>query len=140
MDPRIRRRLSPVAASNNRRQPTALRASAGAEGQGQMRTSKSSIGKDLALARRSLQALNRSLARLTAQVREAFREKPGRAASRPRRKLRLSSARLKALKHHGRYLGYIRQLKPRQREEVKALRARKGVRAATKRARKLAAG
>jgi len=51
-----------------------------------------------------------------------------------------SPARLKALKLHGRYLGYIRQLKPRQRAEVKAVMEKKGVEAAIKKARKLAAG
>ena len=49
------------------------------------------------------------------------------------------SARLKALRLHGRYLGYMRQLKAKAKAEVRALRAKKGVRAAIKRARKLAA-
>ena len=39
----------------------------------------------------------------------------------------------------GRYLGHIRQLKPSQRAEVKAVREKKGVEAAIVRARKLAA-
>jgi len=41
---------------------------------------------------------------------------------------------------HGRYLGYIRQLKSRQRAEVRAVREKKGIRAAIKKARTLAAG
>jgi hypothetical protein len=55
-----------------------------------------------------------------------------------KRRLKLSPARQRALKLHGRYLGYIRQLRPRQRAEVKALREKKGVEAAIKRARMLA--
>jgi hypothetical protein len=47
-------------------------------------------------------------------------------------------ARLRALRLHGKYFGYLRHLKPRQKAGVRALRARKGVKAAIKRARKLA--
>lgn len=39
---------------------------------------------------------------------------------------------------HCRYLGYIRQLKVRERAEIKAVREKKGVEAAIKRAKKLA--
>ena len=97
---------------------------------------KVSIGRELASARRSLRALELSLARLAAQVRDINRNN---AATKPRRKLKLLPARLKALRLHGRYLGYMRQLKSRAKAEVRALRAKKGVRAAIARARKLAA-
>ena len=50
------------------------------------------------------------------------------------RKLKLTPAHLCALRLHGRYLGYIRQLKPRQKAEVKAMREKKGVQTAIKRA------
>ena len=40
---------------------------------------------------------------------------------------------------HGRYLGYIRQLKPRQRGQVKSVRDKMGVEAAIKKARRFAA-
>jgi len=62
--------------------------------------------------------------------------KPG-SRARPRSKLKLSPA-LRARRLHGRYLGYMRQLKSRAKTEVRALRANKGVKAAIKRARKLA--
>src|SRR3990172_9094928 len=97
---------------------------------------KVSIGRELASARRSLRALEQSLARLAAQVRDIRRNN---SATLPRRKLKLLPARLKALRLHGRYLGYMRQLKSRAKAEVRALRAKKGVRAAIARARKLAA-
>ena len=88
--------------------------------------------------RRSLRALEQSLARLAAQVREINRSNAAGPKGKPRRKLKLMPARLKALRLHGRYLGYMRQLKSRAKAEVRALRAKKGVRAAIARARKLA--
>ena len=99
---------------------------------------KVSIGRELASARRSLRALEQSLARLAAQVRGINRNNSATPKGKPRRKLKLLPARLKALRLHGRYLGYIRQLKSRAKAEVRALRAKKGVKAAIKRARKLA--
>jgi hypothetical protein len=99
---------------------------------------KVSIGGELASARRSLRALEQSLARLAAQVRAISRNNSATPAVKPRRKLKLLPARLKALRLHGKYLGYLRQLEPRQKAKVRALRAKKGVRAAIARARKLA--
>ena len=99
---------------------------------------KVTIGRELASARRSLRALEQSLARLAAQVRDINRSNVARPAGKPRRKLKLMPARLKALRLHGRYLGYMRQLKSRAKAEVRALRAKKGLRAAIARARKLA--
>jgi hypothetical protein len=96
------------------------------------------IARDLASARRSLRALEKTLARLARAVRGISRSNAAKPSRKSSRKLKLTPARLRALKLHGRYLGYIRQLKPRQRAEVKALRAKKGVQAAIKRARRLA--
>ena len=99
---------------------------------------KVSIGKELASARRSLHALEQSLERLAVQVRDINRSNAARPEGKPRRKLKLMPARLKALRLHGRYLGYMRQLKSRAKAEVRALRAKRGVKAAIARARKLA--
>jgi hypothetical protein len=99
---------------------------------------KVSIGRELASARRSLRALEQSLARLAAQVRAISRNNSATPKGKPRSKLKLLPARLKALRLHGRYIGYMRHLKARAKEEVRALRAKKGVKAAIKRARKLA--
>ena len=101
---------------------------------------KVSIGGELASARRSLRALEQSLARLAVQVRDISRSNSATPGGKPRRKVKLLPARLKALRLYGRYLGYMRQLKSRAKAEVRALRAKKGVRAAIKRARKLAGG
>ena len=90
--------------------------------------------------RRSLRALDRSLARLGGMLRANHESgKPG-SRIRPRRKMRLSPARLRALRLHGKYIGSLRNLKSRAKAEVRALRAKKGVKAAIKRARKLAGG
>jgi hypothetical protein len=55
-----------------------------------------------------------------------------------KRKLTLSRERRGALKLQGRYLGYMRQLKPTQKARVKALKAKKGMHAAIAMAKKLA--
>ena len=96
------------------------------------------LSKEITAVRRSLAALDRALSRLAAQA-----GKSGRAAiasaARPTRKIKLSPARRKALQLHGKYMGYIRQLKPKRKAEVRAIRASKGIKAAIAKAKKLAA-
>jgi hypothetical protein len=66
--------------------------------------------------------------------------KPDSRGQKPlRRKPRLSAERRRALRLHGQYLGSIRRLKPRQRAQVKKVRAAKGVGAAIKAARRMGA-
>ncbi|HZE89166.1 MAG TPA: hypothetical protein VE404_06440 [Verrucomicrobiae bacterium] len=63
----------------------------------------------------------------------------GRAPSlRTRPPLRLTEARRKALKLQGVYMGTMRGLKPRQRAQVKKVRAEKGIRAAIAVAKRMA--
>jgi hypothetical protein len=50
----------------------------------------------------------------------------------------LTPARRASLKLQGQYMGYIRNLRPRQKSRVKALKATKGYPAAIRLARKLA--
>jgi hypothetical protein len=83
-----------------------------------------------------LGSIGRALARLAPALEVASRGS-GNPAGRSR-KLRLSSARRAALKLQGQYMGYLRNLKPRQKARVRALRAQKGVEAAISFARKLA--
>jgi hypothetical protein len=59
-------------------------------------------------------------------------------STRPLPRLNLSPARRAALKLQGRYMGYVRRLKPRQKARVKTLRASKGVQAAIRLAKRLA--
>ncbi len=79
------------------------------------------------------------LTRLATQVRDFSRANSAGPDGKPRRNVKLTPSRLRALRLHGRYLGYIRQLNPKQRAKIRALRAKKGVKTATALARKLAA-
>lgn len=63
--------------------------------------------------RRSLDALEKSLARPASQIGRAGRNRSEASEAMPRRKMKLSPARVKALQLHGRYLGFMRQLKPK---------------------------
>jgi len=53
------------------------------------------------------------------------------------RKLRLSPKRRAQLKLQGRYIGYIRQLRPRQKAEVRRIQKRMGVEKAIRKAKEL---
>jgi len=86
--------------------------------------------------RRSLAAIGQSLQRLTPFL-HALGENVG--GTRPRtRKLRLSPERRAVLRLQGQYMGYLRGLRPRQKSQVKALRGKKGFRAAISLAKRLA--
>jgi hypothetical protein len=54
-----------------------------------------------------------------------------------RRKLTITPARRAALKLQGQYMGYLRNLKPKQKSVVKALRVKKGIRPAIAMARRM---
>ena len=96
-----------------------------------------SLSREIMFVRRSLSALDRALARLATRAIGAGQSPVG--SERSKRKITLSPARRKALQLHGQYLGYVRQLKPRAKAQVKELRAKKGIRVAIAKARKLAA-
>ena len=95
-----------------------------------------SVSRELRAIGRSLASIVSALARLAPAL-KAIEKGPGMpTARRPRRKP--SPKRLAALKLQGRYMGYVRNLGPRQKARVKALRAAKGVDAAISLAKKLA--
>jgi hypothetical protein len=89
----------------------------------------SSVSREIVILRRSLQAMDRSLRRLAPKLRAAGNGR-GNGKARPARKLHLSPKRRAQLKLQGQYIGYMRNLKPKQKVEVKRLRERKGMRAA----------
>ena len=95
---------------------------------------KSSIASDLRKIRRSIQSLDRALARVAASSARGLRS----GAAPGKRKLNLSPARRAALKLQGQYMGYLRNLGLKQKAEVKALKVAKGIRPAIARAKKLA--
>ena len=93
---------------------------------------------------RQVQAVRATLRRLDGQLRgllPAIAKAAHDTGAGPRpRKLRLSPERRRALKVHGQYLGYIRQLKPAQKAQVKAAKSKGGYRAAIALAKRLAKG
>jgi hypothetical protein len=104
------------------------------------RPRRMSVGRDVRAIRRSLASIARALGRLAPAFEVAIRDSgndspnPGRRS----RKFKLSPARRAALRLQGQYMGYLRSLKPKQKAQVKALRAAKGVGRAIRLARKLA--
>jgi hypothetical protein len=100
-----------------------------------MPPSRSPISRELRSIRTSFRQLARSFTRLgpllVSTAAASRNSKP--AAEQPgstRRKPRLTAKDRARLKLQGRYMGTLRGLKPRHREKVKRIRARKGVRAA----------
>lgn len=97
---------------------------------------RSSVGRDIRAIRTSLSSIARAVQRLAPLLQAAASAGP-QNPSRPGRRLRLSAERRAALKLQGQYMGHLRGLKPRQKAQVKALRAAKGVRPAIALARRL---
>lgn len=94
-----------------------------------------SIGRNVQAIRRSLESIARSLTLLVPALDAAAQNRT--SSARRGRKLRLSPARRAGLKLQGQYMGYLRNLPPRQKSRVKALRTTGGVRAAIKLAKQL---
>ena len=88
--------------------------------------------------RLALREIERQFGKLVARIRQLERRTSdgGRGA---RRSLRLSPRRRATLKLQGAYMGYMRQLGPRQKARVKALKTASGFPAAIRLAKRLAA-
>jgi len=99
-----------------------------------------SVSREIATLRRSLKAVDRSLRRLAPKLRAAGNGRANGQEGRPARKLKLSPKRRAQLKLQGQYLGYVRQLRPKQKAEVVRLREKSGMRTAIARARRLSQG
>ena len=83
----------------------------------------------------SVTVLTRSLEQLARAIQGlATDSRPAELESRRPRHLKLTAKRRAALKLQGRYIGYMRTLKPRQKAEVRALREKRGIEAAIKKA------
>ena len=92
------------------------------------------VVRKIRVLRRHLSAFDRSLRRLASMLgqlngRIERRRKPRSGSRRP-----LSPKARASLKLHGKYIGYLRHLKPRQKAQVRKVREAKGVRAAIQRA------
>ncbi len=102
-----------------------------------MRNPGESIAREIAVLRRSLKAVDRSLRRLSPKLRAAATGGRNATGKQPGRKLKLSPKRRAQLKLQGQYIGYVRQLKPKQKVEVTKIREKKGAQAAIRRAKDL---
>ncbi len=104
-----------------------------------MPTQPRSISREIGSIRRSLSTAGAALGRLAPLLERLARERAaaGPGASPSRAPLRLSAERRSALKLQGQYIGHLRNLRPRQKAQVKAVRESKGIAAAIVLARKL---
>jgi hypothetical protein len=105
---------------------------------GSMRRGNRVVARELEAFRQSLRHLDLALTRLVEKVVSQSNGAQTSLDERLVRKLTISPSRRRALQLHGRYMGYVRQLRPRAKAEVRVLRAKKGVRAAIVRAKRLA--
>ena len=109
------------------------------------------LKKTLRTIERAFADPERSLARLGKQARKAARDaarnarrsgrKTGRWAGvlgKPRRRPKLTPKRRAQLKLQGKYMGFMRQLKPAQQARVKTVKAKRGFEAAIRVARRIA--
>jgi hypothetical protein len=83
--------------------------------------------------------LDRSLRRLASMLGQLDGRIERRRKLRARTRRPLSAKARASLELQGRYMGYMRQLKPRQKAQVRKIKDAKGVRVAIARARELAA-
>jgi len=91
------------------------------------------LRKEFKTLRVAMQSLDATLQKLVSSNGAAETVSNGR----PRRKVRLSPKARASLVLQGRYMGFMRQLKPRQKAQVRKVKEAKGVRAAIHRAREL---
>ena len=99
-----------------------------------MRRRAGSVVKEIRRLRTALKAAYHSLARLSSHVAAVQANPDGNGRTRPR----VSAKARASLVLQGRYMGYVRQLKPRQKAQVRKIKEAKGVRAAIAKARRLA--
>lgn len=106
------------------------------------RLRRTSVKRSLDAIERAFAEIETSLGALTKRIRRAERqaERRVRSAGRtsPRRSLRITPKRRAQLKLQGAYMGFMRQLGPRLKAQVKAIKEKKGFEDAIRLARKLA--
>ncbi|HEV8701763.1 MAG TPA: hypothetical protein VGV60_10880 [Candidatus Polarisedimenticolia bacterium] len=95
------------------------------------------VGSELMTLRQTLKAFDRSLRRLTPLL-SAGASLNGSANDNGRSRPRLSAKARASMVLQGRYMGYMRQLKPRQKAQVREVRDAKGIAVAISRAKELA--
>src|SRR5262245_43468421 len=85
------------------------------------------IAKELRAMRRSITMLGGSVRRLAPILKAVVLTNGSLRGQARRRRPTLTPKQREALKLQGRYMGFIRQLKPRQKAEVRGIRERRGV-------------
>ncbi len=96
------------------------------------------VVRKIRLLRKKLTAFDRSLRRLASMLGQLNGQIDRRRKPRGRSSKPLSGKARASLVLRGRYMGYMRQLRPSQKAQVRKVREAKGVRAAIQRARELA--
>ena len=105
------------------------------------RTRRSSATKQIRAVHRAMSRLDDALRQLGWTLKgESVRAVRVQARGSVRKPLELSAKRKAQLKLQGQYMGYMRQLKPKQKAEVKALKEKKGFEAAIKKAKGMIGG
>ena len=99
---------------------------------------RNDISREILIVRRSLRMLDGALRRLGPVVSDAIGSDGASRFTASRHRPRLSAKARASLVLQGRYMGYMRQLKPRQKAQVRKVKEAKGVRVAITRARELA--
>lgn len=95
----------------------------------------SRVSNEVKAIRHFLGSLDRSLRRLVPLLTVVVRN--GATAEQPRRRPRLSAKARASLVLQGRYMGFMRQLKPRQKAQVRKIKEAKGLRMAIASGRRL---
>ncbi len=101
---------------------------------------RKTIAKEIRTLRRSIPALERSLRRLAFMLGQLDGRVERRRKPRAGFRRSLSTKARASLKLQGRYMGYMRRLKPRQKAQVRKIKETRGVRAAIARARQMSGG
>ncbi len=96
------------------------------------------VVRNIRVVRQHLSAFDRALRRLASMLGQLNGRIERRRKPRVGSRRRLSAKARASLKLHGKYIGYLRHLKPRQKVQVRKIREAKGVRAAIVRAKQLA--
>lgn len=96
-----------------------------------------STAREIAVLRRTLRNLDRSLRRLGRMLAIGPTRRASSQGQKVRRRPRLSAKARSALKLQGRYMGFMRQLKAKQKVRVREIRESQDVRAAIIFARRL---
>ncbi len=98
------------------------------------------VVRNIHALRQQLSTLDRSLRRLASMLGQLDGRIERRRKPRSGTRRALSAKARASLVLQGRYMGYVRQLKPRQKAQVRKIREAKGVRAAITTARRMTRG